>query len=209
MSDLKAFRDVIDPGLESNQDNNEQPQVIENLEQLLSKFGLTLDEVNLFNKYLYKGTDCGASVSIQTPDGVWHHNGDDWTGITEAIAFTIQTIVEGSDLTVDSESFTFPVSIKTIDDWCSYMEEQAERIWEQANCEHYFISLGEETVGAIKIYQGNASVEPWNENSNLPIEELAVIAADQCNSRDYPESIELPPINGVVYSLEKYQPECY
>ncbi len=133
MSDLKRFRDAIDPGLELNQVNEEQPQIINNLEDLLNKFGLTLDEVDLFNKYLYKGTACGASISIQTPDEEWHHNGDDWTGITEAIAFTIQTIVEGSDFTVDSDPFTFPVSAKDIDAWCEYMEQEAKSLWEEAN----------------------------------------------------------------------------
>src|SRR5919199_7023809 len=180
MSDLKRWRDAIDPGLEPGQAKSMESPTINNLEELLSKFGLTLDEVDLFNKYLYKGTSCGASVSIQTPDGVWHHNGEDWTGITEAIAFTIQTIVEGSDFTVDSDPFSFPVTTKAIDDWCSYMEQEAKSLWEDANCEQYYIKLGEKTIGVIKLDWEDAKVESWNKDVNLP-EELAAITVDECS----------------------------
>jgi hypothetical protein len=210
MSDLKGLRDAIDPGMGSDQIQSSEPsQIINNLEELLDKFGLALDDVNLLNKYLYKGTDCGASISIQTPDHEWHHNGEDWTGITEAIAFTIQTIVEGSDSTVDSEPFVLPVEAKKIDDWLEYMEQQARVLWEAANHEHYYLRADGETIGILMLTWDGAEIDLWNEETSIPTEELKALSIDECVQNDYPETVELPPINGVAYSLQKYQPECY
>lgn len=106
-------------------------RTIRNLADLLSYFGA--DSAQGLNRRIYKDTACGASISAQTPDGQWHHNGQDWSGVTAIKAFTIQTIVEGSDATVDSEVFAVPVSVKLIDEWIEYMEAEAERLWHEAN----------------------------------------------------------------------------
>ena len=85
------------------------------------------------NRRLYKGTDCGASISVQDLDGVWHHNGGDWSGIAAIQAFTIQTIIEGSDATVDSDEFVLPVTQEYVATWIAEMESQVAEVWREAN----------------------------------------------------------------------------
>jgi hypothetical protein len=104
---------------------------IRNLNDLMRYWNV--DEVTDLNHRVYKSTDAGASISVQTPDGEWHHNGQDWTGIDEIIAFTIQTIVEGSDAEVNSDEFVLPVSTSHVDEWISDMESEADRLWHEAN----------------------------------------------------------------------------
>lgn len=108
-------------------------ETLRSLEDLLDYFAA--DRPQSLNRRIYKDTECGASISVQTPDGVWHHDGQDWSGITEIIAFTIQTIVEGSDAEINSNIFTFPVLTTAVDRWIEYMEEQADAIWCEANAE--------------------------------------------------------------------------
>lgn len=70
-------------------------------------------------------------------DEIWAHNGSElWRHITmetPLLGFTIQSIVEGSDVTVDSQEFVVPVDPKEIDDWIKHMEEETSRIWKAAN----------------------------------------------------------------------------
>jgi hypothetical protein len=129
---------------------------------------LAADEPRLLNKRLYKATDCGASISLYLPDGAAIHNGSAlWEKLpveTPIRGFTIQTIVEGSDATVDSDEFVLPVESETVDAWIKQMEEQAAAEWENANnpmCECGHRSEGhrwaEDTgvgiAGAIKGYE--------------------------------------------------------
>ena len=53
----------------------------------------------------------------------------------DVTGFTIQTIVEGSDATVDSDLFTFPVKTAAVDKWIKDMEAEAARLWEAANAD--------------------------------------------------------------------------
>jgi hypothetical protein len=110
-----------------------RPEVITTLVELCAHFDA--DEPRSLNRRLYKDTDCGASISVQTLDGVWHHNGEDWNGIATIQAFTIQSIVEGSDAEVNSGTFTLPVEALEVDEWIDYMEEETERLWNEANAE--------------------------------------------------------------------------
>jgi hypothetical protein len=107
------------------------PGWIATLEDLCAHFDA--DEPMELNKRLHKDTDCGASISIQTLNGAWHHNGQDWTGISAIHAFTIQTMIEGSDVTVDSDVFVLPVPTDDVDKWMEYMEEESVRLWVEAN----------------------------------------------------------------------------
>jgi hypothetical protein len=100
----------------------------------------------LLNKRIYKGTDCGASISVCTPDGKWHHNGGDWTGIKEITGFTIQTIVEGSDVEINSSTFELPVTVAEVEAWMDDMEKQASFYWERDNSTHYLIQKGDDDV---------------------------------------------------------------
>jgi hypothetical protein len=82
---------------------------------------------------IYRDTDCGAWISLETPDGEWHHAGEDWSGISEIAAFKIGTIVEGSDETVESDEFDLPVPVSEVKNWIDEMEAEAKYLWEQAN----------------------------------------------------------------------------
>lgn len=108
------------------------------------------DEPAMLNKRIYKGTDCGASISLYLVEpGIdpWGreedhraiHNGyEEWQTLTMDApihSFTIQTIVEGSDATVDSEPFVLPVDTSTVAEWIEFMEAEAAALWEEANGE--------------------------------------------------------------------------
>lgn len=94
---------------------------------------LGAESVQGMNRRLYKDTRCGASLSVQTPDGKWHHNGQDWRTVREIQAFTMQTIIEGSDATVESEPFVLPVPIHAVNLWIKTMEAEARILWREAN----------------------------------------------------------------------------
>jgi hypothetical protein len=100
---------------------------IRNLQDLVDYW--SADDPRGINRRAYKDTACGASVSVQTHDGKWHHNGSDWSHIRAIRAFTVQTIVEGSDATVDSDVFTLPVKVSEVDAWIVQMEKEVDRSW--------------------------------------------------------------------------------
>lgn len=86
------------------------------------------------NRRLYKDTSCGASISVKPAGGEkWMHNGQDWSGIREIEAFSIQTIVEGSDAEVNGPQWTLPVTCQEVDAWVEEMEARAAELWEEAN----------------------------------------------------------------------------
>jgi hypothetical protein len=97
---------------------------------------LSADAPQDLNRRIYKSTDCGASISVRRPDGTWLHNGRiGWDLLTAIDAFTIQTIVEGSDAEVNSEPFILPVAEETVNEWIEDMEAQASDLWDEANVE--------------------------------------------------------------------------
>jgi len=104
---------------------------IRNLQDLLNHFGA--ETPSGLNRRIYKDTASGASISVQTPDGKWHHNGQDWSKIRQIVAFTIQSIVEGSDAEVSSAPFVLPVTTAEVDHWIADMEEETDRLWHEAN----------------------------------------------------------------------------
>lgn len=110
-------------------------RLIKSLADLCNYFGA--DEPRSLNRRLYKDTDCGASISLQLADGRWLHNGDRrWETLprsTPVLGFTIQTIVEGSEATVDSPTFALPVRESEIREWIADMEAEASRLWAEAN----------------------------------------------------------------------------
>ena len=77
----------------------------------------------------------------QEADEIWAHNGSElWRYITlgtKLLGFTIQSIVEGSDVSVDSDEFVVPVDAKEVDDWIKHMEDETSRIWKAANTQLY------------------------------------------------------------------------
>lgn len=131
-----------DPDKYGNTTREGKP-MITNLQELRDYFGA--DTVSGLNRRLYKDTACGASISLLLgPDpqheGFWLHNGFNpelWASLDKneayAYGFSIQTIVEGSDATVDSDPFLFPVEEATVAAWMEYMEAEARLLWKEAN----------------------------------------------------------------------------
>jgi hypothetical protein len=97
------------------------------------------------SRRMYKDTECGASLSFRLARGdsglhsVWYHSGDagrlDLTGTETLLGFSIQTIVEGSEVTIDSDEFIVPVDAKRVDDFIADMEAAAAAIFAEANGE--------------------------------------------------------------------------
>ena len=110
-------------------------KTIRNMANLCDHFGADLPRE--LNRRVYKDTDCGASLSVYLPDGEAIHCGSQkWNELsrkTPIRGFTLQTIVEGSNATVDSDEFVLPVSTKSVGDFIEYMEKESEILWEQAN----------------------------------------------------------------------------
>lgn len=147
-------------------------KMINNLKDLCDYF--CADEPAELNRRIYKDTACGASISVcVSSDGgsavQWVHNGDDlWRELTIAtplLAFTIQTIVEGSDATVDSAPFNIPCSTTEIDRWMTEMEDEASALWKQANTLLYAVSgqgidaLVRENWGDLEVEEGELTTE--------------------------------------------------
>jgi len=123
---------------------------IRNLQDLCDHF--SADEPCLLNKRIYKGTDCGASISVLPKNGKWLHNGaDGWDKVKEITAFTIQTIVEGSDVEINSDTFELPVTVAEVEDWCEDMEKQASFYWQRDNSTYYVIANATDDVMRFRI----------------------------------------------------------
>ena len=110
---------------------------IRSLRQLCAYFGA--DTPRSLNRRVYKDTECGASISLQLQDGSWLHNGQagwDTLDIKARIqGFTLQTIVEGSDAEVNSDTFYLPVRESEVKAWLADMEAEADQLWHEANDE--------------------------------------------------------------------------
>jgi hypothetical protein len=117
---------------------------------------------------LYRGTDCGASISIygsyQGKAAAVHSPGTaldfGWDASTHqhlgsldipdglpdeflAESFTVQTIVEGSEATVDSDHFYFGRCTTTqLKRWIADMEAEARFYWRRDNLSLYLVEDG-------------------------------------------------------------------
>jgi hypothetical protein len=82
----------------------------------------------------------GLEMTFHVPESAretcWYYNGDrtDLTGM-ELAGFTIQTIVEGSDAEVNSDTFRPGTTTDKLDEWVEEMESEASRLWDEANSE--------------------------------------------------------------------------
>ena len=86
--------------------------VLNNIHDVAKWYGV--GDPDRLPKAIYKGTECGA----------WSQ----WDTAT----VTIGSIVEGSDAEF-SETFTFPVSSETIEDWMEELEGLCDEAWREAN----------------------------------------------------------------------------
>jgi hypothetical protein len=115
------------------------------------------ETVASLNHRVYKDTDCGASVSvygtykgepaqIHAPGDVIRVGADTRPALVRVPivgalppefapeSFTIQTIIEGSDATVDSDPFYFGrCTTADVDAWVTEMDAEADFRWREAN----------------------------------------------------------------------------
>jgi len=261
--------------------------MIRNLKDLCEYF--CADGPGELSKRVYKGTDCGARISVQLPDGTWVHNGEmvksgavrvvtrtdvacntitpispvmdsdplglfgepveklgeyeytckkcghngqvtendvnmkvpvkksAWEDITEVTAFTLQTIVEGSEATVDSTPFVLPVAKSDVDAFMTYMEEEATRLWELANYDYFNIQRdGVYWAEYIQTWDG----PEFNCHADSSDDEETMIRQKMEEDRVMENSInergDFTLINraefswdGHNYVIERYEPEYY
>jgi len=93
----------------------------------------------------------------------WIHNGGDWSKLTlksPLVSFSIQTIVEGSDVTVDGDEMTLPVATKAVDDWIKEMEAQASFYWDRDNSHWLAVRRDGKPAGWAKETWGKYSFDP-------------------------------------------------
>ena len=132
--------------------------VIKNIADLCNYW--CVDSSRELSRIVYKFTDCGASLSLYYPDGSALHNGAEgatkltagymkprrrwsqdkkllrrtWERPGKPCAFSIQTIVEGSDVEINGELMEFgKVTTQELDAWVKDMEAQAKFYWERDN----------------------------------------------------------------------------
>ena len=86
--------------------------VINNINDIVK--GKGLDNPEQLHRYVYKYTDCGAWIE-------WDDS-----------SVTIGSIVEGSDAEF-SETFSFPCSSETLDEWLTELEALCDEAWHEAN----------------------------------------------------------------------------
>ena len=66
-------------------------------------------------------------------------SGNRWkiSKIANLISFTFHSAVEGSDVTVESESFVVPVETSRVTDWIQEMQKQIDFYWKRENYSHW------------------------------------------------------------------------
>lgn len=127
------------------------------------------DEIQITK--IFRASDkCWGWKTHEASEWVWVHNGNSlWRELTletPTRAFTIQSIVEGSDATVDSDQFTIPCDTEEIDKWMEYMEEETSAIWERDNHDWYYVRRGDDPVGQAKTGGfDEPKFESWSESA--------------------------------------------
>jgi hypothetical protein len=144
------------------------------------------DEPRLINKYTFKYSSCGYSVSVQLAAGTWVHNGDKaWDTMTEKtpiIGFSIQTIVEGSDVEVNMDPFEIPVAVKDVERAIEEMEKQADFYWKRDNLDHFRVTRDGHDVGYATYGLGEFELE---ENGEEEVSELNRQAMKEALDKQY------------------------
>jgi hypothetical protein len=179
------------------------------------------DEPRLLNKQVYRNTDCGASISVMLMNGTWILNGrEGWSEMTRETdirAFTIQTIVEGSDATVDSAPFYLPVKTQEVEDWIKDMEAQASDLWNRDNLDHYRVKLEGDWWGCVSVGDSEPKFDT-DDDSELPEVRTELAALFEQGLMREPaqfgwftkERNEFSLLlNHVTVTLESYTPDVY
>jgi hypothetical protein len=133
------------------------------------------------NSRVYAETTCGAYISIlleyEDEDGwgfpalesQWFGDDDGGWGSIERedtiLSFKIGTIVEGSDVTYESDEFLIPCTVEEMKNWIEDMEHAATRSWKVANLNYYALRLAGESDHISYVLApdgGIEDVEDWN-----------------------------------------------
>lgn len=147
----------------------------------------------------------------------WIHNGDHrWNEIGKnapVTGFTIQTIVEEYDATVDSDLFEFPVDGSKIDEFIDYMEQVSGDLWEAANYDHYAVKRdGDWWAQLTHTWDGlKWELDPQDEDKEAQ-KALEKAMEDGLMREEHefgytPLSEGQIEIDGHLYELEKFYPE--
>lgn len=151
------------------------------------------------------------------PGRAWH-NGDDWSGLDPAVitGFTIQTIVEGSEVTVDSDRFEFPVPAAAVRDWLEEMEAQAAFYWKRDNGLWYAVTdtHGADLGLAVDVW-GDLEVEaaePWPEPLRVAIQAARAAGAHEepvpeLPGATTPKEAFTVRVGPDVYTLTRLEPD--
>jgi hypothetical protein len=76
----------------------------------------------------------------------------------------------------------------------------------ETDYEYYHLKANSQKICSIVLTWNDVEFRDWGKKIALPTEILKDLIVDECVQNEYPEKVDLPPINGVIYSLEKYQP---
>jgi hypothetical protein len=98
------------------------------------------------NRRIYKGTACGAHLSVWLHDGTWRHSGD-LDGIDNCMVrgYLLGSIVEGSDAEVNGRPEDLLAyaededgvldAVMAFNDALQEVNDEACRLWDEANAE--------------------------------------------------------------------------
>lgn len=203
---------VEDTSLETKHREVSKPvRLLLNLHELADYFSCL--RPSQLNRTIYKATACGASISAYCANDVAFHNGDDWSELDAkpnlAKAITVQTIVEGSDLTFDSERMHFPIDADALEQWFETMEQQAFREWARANGDHYLVlSTEHEVLGQFSDVWGSLETK---ELQLSPETITQLVDAYQSRNTNLTEQAEffVLIVNGQELRFERYEPSPF
>lgn len=114
-----------------------------NLKVILDDWGV--ENVQQLDRTIYKGTECGAHLSVQLHDGTWRHSGNlDGIDNGNVQALLLGSIVEGSDADVTADPINLlkymdegdeQRLIADFDKTLDWVVDEACRLWDEANNE--------------------------------------------------------------------------
>lgn len=161
----------------------DEPTTYHNLLELLESNG-TEATAYQFGRSLYKYTACGPWIVFLLADGsrVYYEdkraNETDW--FAQCVGIQIGSIVEGSDVEVDSEPLMFPFTEEQFDATVKAVDDEADFYWKRDNSTWY--SVRDASGAALFFCQWIA----WNDEPDCGCEEsqkdLAKAAGEIVNS---------------------------
>ena len=115
------------------------------------------EDAKTLNRAVYKGTDCGAHLSVQLHDGSWRHSGNlDDISNGNIRGYLLGSIVEGSDAEVNgrpedllaytNDEEDCARAVMAFNDAVHEIDDEATRLWKEANRENLSLWDEEEAI---------------------------------------------------------------